>query len=130
MDCICFTKVSFRGLCKSKLRAKNVTLVNGKVDCNSNFNIIPKLNTISITPSKCSASFKVTAKVNQQVNLIGLKVSDNFNIKNKTILSGVVRANLTSNSKVRSKYTAKIGGSLANINSYVNTKYIEKLYPT
>lgn len=130
MDCICITKVSLRGLSKSKFRANNLLLSDARVSCSSKSNFRPQAGRLAGLSTNISGTSKIVAKNNQELNIFALKTTSNFNIKTKNTLSGVIRSNLKSSPEINISYVEKLGGSLSDINNYVNSICIEKLYPT
>ena len=130
MDCICITKVSLRNLCKSTLRAKNTVSFNAQASCKVSSGLRQSAGILVGVSSSASGSFSLKPKNTHQINLVGLKQSTNFSIRSKYSFSGVFRSRLKSISNVNVPYTDKLGGSLLNIDKYINHKCVEKLYPT
>jgi len=130
MDCICISKVSFRGISRGKIRNKNVLSSNAAVSCVAKTKIRPISGYLIGASSKLKAHSKVKPSNTHYINLFALnKKEHNFAIKSKYSFTGCLRSRLRSSPEINVAYTDKLGGSF-DVTKYLKFNPKERIYPT
>ena len=111
MDCVCISKVSFRGISRGKIRSKNILSSNAPVSCVAKSKIRPTSGYLVGISPKLKARSKVKASNTHHINLFALKTEHNFAIKSKYSFTACLRSRLKSSPEVSVAYTDKLGGS-------------------